>query len=103
VTRRDRNTLPDFNQAARDSREFAATGSGVRPLVSLRSVPWLIASYDAVRALRLDAQAGVIVSLIDGRCTVEMLLDMSPVPEDETLDIIHQLERLGVMELREPR
>jgi hypothetical protein len=44
-----------------------------------------------------------VVSLVDGKCTVEMLLDMAAMPEDETLDVLRELVRLGAIELREPR
>jgi hypothetical protein len=42
------------------------------------------------------------VSRIDGTCSVEMLLDLCGLPENETLDIIGELVRLGAIELRDP-
>jgi hypothetical protein len=44
-----------------------------------------------------------VVSLIDGRCTVEMLLDISGMREDETIRIIGELVRLGAVELRDAK
>ena len=42
-----------------------------------------------------------VVSLIDGRCTVEMLLDVAGPPEDEVIALLGQLARLGAIELRD--
>jgi signal transduction histidine kinase len=39
----------------------------------------------------LDPRAGFVVSLIDGKCSVEMLLDISGMREDETLNILGKL------------
>jgi hypothetical protein len=105
MNRRDRITIPeDLSQVARESeRKFAAADSDVRPVVVLFTVPWLVMSYVDLQKLPLDARAGFLVSLIDGKCTVEMLLDISGMPEDETLDILRELVRLGAVELREPR
>ena len=105
MSRHDRITLPgDLAPIARDSeRKFAAAGSDVRPIVALHAVPWLVVSYDVLQGLPLDARAGFLVSLIDGACTVEMLLDISGMPDDETLDILHELVRVGAVELREPK
>ena len=100
----DRITLPDIDPLERESmREFAVTSSDVRPLVPLFSVPWLIATYDELRTMPLDARAGFVVSCIDGHSSVEMLLDLCTLPEDETLDIISELVRLGAIELRDPK
>ena len=92
----------DLSQAARDStRDFPAADSDVRPVISLSAVPWLVVTYDELRRLPLDKRRGFLVSLIDGRCTVEMLLDVSGMPEDETLDILRELVGLGAVELRD--
>lgn len=92
----------NLNQAARDSaRDFPAAGSDIRPVVSLSAVPWLVVTYDELRRMPLDQRTGFVVSLLDGRCTVEMLLDISGMPEDETLDIVRELVALGAIELRD--
>jgi hypothetical protein len=98
----NRITLPvDLTQAARDSaREFKAADSDVRLLIPLHAVPWLVMTYDELRALPLDSRAGFVISLVDGRCTVEILLDLGGIPEDETLAILGELLRLGAIELR---
>jgi len=102
LSRRDRITIPvDLRQVARESAsELRPTDSDIRPLVPMTAVPWLVVTYDALRDLPLDARAGFILSRIDGRCTVEMLLDVSSMREDETLEILRELVRLGAIELR---
>ena len=84
-------------------REFEAADSSIRPLVPLSAIPWLVVTLDELQKLPLDSRAGFLVALIDGRCSVEMLLDISGMREDETIDIIGELARLGAIELREPR
>lgn len=100
---RDRPTIPvDLKSFARDSdREFAAAESDVRLRIPLEAVPWLVMTYDQLRTLPLDSRAGFVISLVDGRCTVEMMFDLCGMSEDETLDILAELLRLGAIELRE--
>lgn len=74
--------------------------SQVRTVVCLHGVPWLMATYDALRGMPLDSRAGFVVSLIDGRSTVAMILDMAAMPENETLGILADLLRLGAIEVR---
>jgi hypothetical protein len=104
VSRHDRITLPeDLRPFARDSeRRFETASSDVRPLVPLSAVPWLVVTFEDLRRLPLDARAGFVVSRIDGRSSVEMLLDLCALPEGETLDIVAELVRLGAIELRDP-
>jgi hypothetical protein len=94
----------DLSRAPPESApEFEAADSDIRPLVRLIAVPWLIVTYDDLQKLPLDPSAGFVVSLIDGRCTVEMLLDISGMREDETIRIIGELVRLGAVELRDAK
>ena len=98
-----RITIPvDLSRAARHrAREFSATDSDIRLVVSPGAVPWLVVTYDDLSRMPLDPRAGVVVSLIDGTCSVEMLLDISGMREDETLDSLRELVRLGAIELRD--
>jgi len=100
----DRITIPiDLAQAARDSeRELLASQSDVRPLVPMQGVPWLIVTHDELRRLPLDSRAGFVVSLIDGRCTVEMILDVAGMPEDDVIALLGKLAELGAIEFRDP-
>jgi hypothetical protein len=98
LTRRARETIPDIRPG---TREAEGTQSDIRPIVPMHAVPWLVATHEALRRLPLDARAGFIVSLIDGRCTVEMLLDVAGLPEDEVIALLGQLAELGAIELRD--
>jgi hypothetical protein len=96
LARRDRPTLPNILPGNVDE-----TPSDVRPVVPFRAVPWLVATHDELRRMPLDSRSGFLVSLIDGRCTVEMLLDMAGLPEDDVITMLAQLVRLGAIELRD--
>lgn len=98
-TRGDRATLPDIRPGKIE--EEVVTQSDIRPIVSMHAVPWLVVTHEELRRLPLDSRAGFLVSLIDGRCTVEMLLDVAGLPEDEVIALLAQLARLGAIELRD--
>lgn len=96
LPRRDRPTLPNIGRGHVDD-----TPSDVRPIVPFRAVPWLVVTHDELRRMPLDSRSGFLVSLIDGRCTVEMLLDVAGLPEDDVIAMLAQLVRLGAIELRD--
>lgn len=99
----DRITLPDdlelLAQAAEDDLE--PPRSDVRRLVPLACVPWLVVSHEELITLPLDSRAAYLLSLVDGRCTVEMILDMACMRQDEVLDILGRLVLLHVIELHD--
>lgn len=88
----DRVTIPT------DMSEFVSASEQSFRLAT-DSVPWLVVSYDELLQLPLDHKAGHILSLVDGRCTVEMIADMSPLPRDETVAILAELVVRGVLSL----
>ena len=98
---KDRITIPtDLSPVARDSeRRFAASGSEVRRTLPLRAVPWLVKTHDELRDLPLDPREGFVLSLVDGRFTVEMILDVCGMPEDEVIDVLRKLVDVGAIEL----
>lgn len=92
----------DLSRAARDSeRELVAPDSSVRMVLPVRAVPWLVLTYDEVRRLPLDSRDGFVLSLVDGRCTIEMILDIAGMSEDAVMDVLHKLVQLGAIELRD--
>ncbi len=103
VPRSDRITpAMDLSRAALDSeRRFEAAGSDVRMVLPTRMVPWLVLTYDELRLLPLNSRDGFVLSLVDGRCTVEMILDIAGMPEDDVVDVLHKLAELGAIELRD--
>jgi hypothetical protein len=50
-----------------------------------------------IAELALDHRSGFLLSLIDGKATVEEVLDMCAMPEPQALAILHELLRRGVV------
>lgn len=94
----ERITLPD----GLDPSPFESTGSDIRPLVPMDSVPWVLLGNDDLTAFPLDSRAGFVLSLIDGRSDVETILDVAGMDEGEVIDILGRLLRLGVLRLHAP-
>jgi hypothetical protein len=63
-------------------------------------VPWLIATHEQSSPAARQSR-GFVLSLIDGRCTVEMILEVAGLPEDEAIAILDNLRELGAIELHE--
>lgn len=63
----------------------------------VESVPRLVLSAAEVRALPLDHRAGFIMWLIDGRSSVEDVLDGCAMPMDEAIAILRALAAMGVI------
>lgn len=104
VGTRERITIPAPNveHTVLDSDGmFRPADSEIRPIVPLHAVPWLVLTHDELRALPLDSRTGFVLSLVDGRCTVEMILDMAGLPEDETMRLLAQLLTFEAIELRD--
>ena len=66
------------------------------------AVPWLAVSVEGLRLLPLDARAAYLLSLIDGACSVETILDICELDRTEALDLLARLLELGAIELRDP-
>jgi hypothetical protein len=98
-----RHTPPD-QPALEDDDELAGPTSAVRPHIPLFAVPWHTMTPDGLRSLPLDARAAYLLSLVDGQCTVEMVLDIcgSELDPDEALGLLANLLDLGAIELRDP-
>jgi hypothetical protein len=94
----ERITLPD----GLDPGSFEATGSDIRRVVPIDSVPWVLLGNDDLTAFPLDSRAGFVLSLIDGRSDVSTILDLASMDEEEVIDILSRLVRLGVVRLHAP-
>ncbi|HEV3191916.1 MAG TPA: PilZ domain-containing protein, partial [Polyangiaceae bacterium] len=66
---------------------------------TLSETPVVLVNAEALRAAQLDSRAGFLVSLIDGATTVESLLDLSGMPEQETLALLDHLRSRGIVGL----
>jgi hypothetical protein len=102
VTPSSRCTPPDL-QAVSDTDVDGPT-SEVRAIVPLFAVPWLALTLEGLRFLPLDPRAAYLLSLVDGECTVETILDIcvAELGRDEALAILARLLHLGAIDLRDP-
>lgn len=66
------------------------------------AVPWLVVTHEELLEVLLDRRAGIVLSFVDGRCTVEAILRTATLSEDEVLGILAKLACLGVIEFHGP-
>ena len=100
---RSSHRTPPGQQAVREDGVASPT-SEVRPHLPLCAVPWLAVTLEGLRLLPLDARTAYLLSLVDGHCTVEMLLDIcgTELERDEALELLAHLFQLGAIELCDP-
>jgi len=66
---------------------------------SMRVVPVLLAPLERIRSVAIDHQAGFFLAQVDGSTTLEVLLDILPMPRWEALRLVDRLVREGVLML----
>ena len=100
MTGSDRKSAPDPREVPTLNASEEEERSGeVQRVMPLHAVPWLVVTFDEVKRLPIDPRVGFIVSFIDGRSTVEMIIDMAGFPRTLTLRILAKLLALGAIEL----
>lgn len=62
-----------------------------------RRVPQLAVSPEELPLLPLDHREGFLVSRVDGRSTIETILDVCAMPAEEALQILESLVERGVL------
>jgi hypothetical protein len=87
-------SLEPTNQPLQDT--VKALGAKVRERllgsgVELSSVPALVTSLEELSSMELTPNEGFILSRIDGRCTVEAIIQISPLSEIDALLVIWKL------------
>ncbi len=65
----------------------------------LARIPMVLVGPQRMRATKLDARAGFLLALIDGVTSVQGVLDVSGMPPEETLELIEDLRRRGIIAL----
>ena len=65
----------------------------------LAKIPRVAFAVDRIRAEHLDHRSGFVLSLLDGATTVEELLDVSGMSEEETLAVLEDLQARGIVSL----
>jgi len=66
---------------------------------TLDSVPRLAVTKRQLLAMPLDHRAGFVVSFVDGTYTVEMILDVCPMPRERALEILGELAEQGIIDV----
>lgn len=98
----DRITLPaDLREFARESDRELAVAEPNSGVIAFSSIPWVAVTYDALIAMPLDHRHGFLLSLVDGRCTVEMLADISGFGRTDTIALVAELVGFGAVTLRD--
>ena len=97
-----RRTPPD--QEAVSDDELEGPASAVRPIVPLFAIPWLAITVEGLHYLPLDARSAYLLSLVDGQCNVEMILDICgpELTREAALEVFAYLMQIGAIELRDP-
>ena len=66
----------------------------------LDQVPRVVASRELISMAPIDARAAFIMALVDGRNTVEAIVDMSGMASDEARAVLEKLALLRLIEFR---
>ena len=66
----------------------------------LDRVPLVMVPRDQLRWLSIDHRAGFVLSLVDGVSSLEMIIDVSGMPELDTLRILSELAQQRIISLR---
>lgn len=61
--------------------------------------PRVLKSRSQLSALPIDHRDAFVLSLIDGKMSLQALVDVAAMPRDEVLEILQRLEQLGVVSL----
>jgi hypothetical protein len=72
-----------------------------RELLPPLSVPTLATTAEGLHDLPLDARAAYLLSLVDGRSTLETLLDVCEMDREDTLGVLRHLLALGAIRLHD--
>lgn len=79
--------------------EVGATALKIARSTRREGAPKLIASRAIVAKAPIDTRSAFVLSLVDGRNTVDAIVDMAGMPADEVKTILERLARLGLIEL----
>ena len=64
-----------------------------------RTLPRVVLSPSQVAAAPLDHREGFLLAHVDSKTTVQALIDISGLPDDEVLASLQRLRRLGIITL----
>jgi hypothetical protein len=92
----------DLGKLREREHEFEDATTETRPLVPACAVAWLVVTCNELRQMPLTNVDGFVLSLVDGRSTVEMIIDIAGLKSDETIGVLAKLVGLGAIELQIP-
>jgi hypothetical protein len=84
------------------SSSVADLGTPPAPVVSVQGVPHLLLSPDEVAALPLDNRLGFVVALVDGKSTMDEILDLCPLTHREALQMMRHLVAMKIVAFGPP-
>jgi hypothetical protein len=84
------------------ARHPAPAAPTVDEVPFLDEVPYVTCPTATLLEARLDHRAGFVLSLVDGRSTVESVFDACPLPEEDTCFILGDLQRRGLVAMHRP-
>jgi hypothetical protein len=107
VGRKEKAALPQHVREQKGSgvraRVDVELGAPPTALVTAQGVPHLLISKADIARLPLDNRAAFVVTLVDGKSTVDEILDIVPLPPREALTILRQLVSLKIVEFGPPK
>ena len=91
--------------APHDDRGTAIVSAGamipaLAKMTSHTGVPEVVKSAAEIATLPIDHRAGFLLAHIDGMQSMEEILDVCAMPENEALELIELLRSMGVIEIR---
>jgi hypothetical protein len=75
-------------------------GSAAAVGVAGRGIPKIVKSKDEIAAAPIDHRAGFLLAHIDGVTTVQGLIDIAGMAEEDVHAILERLRRLGIVTIR---
>ncbi|MDB4939499.1 MAG: hypothetical protein JWP87_6471 [Labilithrix sp.] len=94
IARSNRMSIREDNVGVAATRAADAVG------VATRMTPKLVKTRAEIAAAPIDHRAGFLIAHIDGVTTVQGLVDIAGMPEEEVQEILERLRRLGIVALR---
>ena len=79
----------------------SSRGDATSLLASVALVPYLRCSPRDIPRGAIDHREGCVLALIDGRTSIEQVLDTSPMPVPDVLRILNALHARGILGLRD--
>jgi hypothetical protein len=64
-----------------------------------RTVPRVVGTSAELAGAPLDHREGFVVSLVDGKTTVQALIDLAAMPDGELIAVLQRLRHLGLISL----